>query len=124
MDSLSFALLYLGLMALSLSIKRHYKQVFQAAAPLGPRRKLCLRLVGAGLILACVGLTIGNLGVGLGLVYVFGAVSLAAMILSLGLSFLPRRLILVVNFLGLSLTLLGPIPAGDVIAVLLAMLGL
>lgn len=84
---ISFSIVFMGFLLISLSMKRHYVQVFSKDAMLSNRQNRLLRFTGyAGLGIAGW-LCIHDLGIGLGLVYWTGLLTVAAMIQALLLAY-------------------------------------
>lgn len=91
MTALGLLLAFCGFAALSLSMERHYEQVFEQA-PL--RARMFALRAGGWLLLAVAALpAIGHAGTSLGLAIWAGELTVGAIAVMLVLSYAPRRLI-------------------------------
>jgi hypothetical protein len=102
MTSIALGLACLGCILLSLSLRRHYKQVF-ADQSVFERRSLPMRVVGYACVLLSLIPCIATAGVGIGLVLWLSVLALAAMLQALLLTYRPQDN---ARFGGLSLLLI------------------
>ncbi len=89
MASIAFGLTCLGCVLLSLSLRRHYRQVFVDESHYA-RRRWPLRGTGYGLLALALWPSIAHSGAGIGLVLWLSAVALAAFAQIMLLTYLPR----------------------------------
>ena len=90
MSSIGFGLTCLGCLLLSLSLRRHYRQVF-ANESAYERRRLPLRLAGYGFLLLALGPCVVESGVPIGLWRWMAMVAPAAFLQIMLLTYVPRR---------------------------------
>jgi len=83
---LGFALSLLGCVLLSLSMKRHYAQVTKDGR-LSKRVSIVLRMLACLCLFACGVVCIQRYGVGIGLVWCWGLLTLAALLQTLLLAY-------------------------------------
>ena len=94
-----FMLGYLGFSALSLSIQRHYGEIFGRHKVLSRTQNLWLRLLGWLLIAFSYAVSIASQGWGVGSVMWLGMLMLAGLLLVLMTAYLPRLILKLVSFL-------------------------
>lgn len=94
-----FTLGYLGFSALSLSIQRHYAEIFGRHKVLSRTQYLSLRLLGWLLIAFSYAVSIASQGWGVGSVMWLGMLMLAGLLLVLMTAYLPRLILKFVSFL-------------------------
>lgn len=95
-------ILYVGLLLLSLSLEKHYKQIFNTPFTLGFKRSVTF--FGWALLFISIALYIHRFGVGLGITYWLGVVT--PLIITIGLLFTyaaPHMLKLSIVFASLAL---------------------
>lgn len=83
---------FLGFYCLSLSLTRHYTQVFGATRRATPLRVRFYRFSGYSMLLFALFYSVSIWGLALGLVYGLGTATFTATILALLLTYMPRRL--------------------------------
>ncbi|MEM7255038.1 MAG: DUF3325 family protein [Pseudomonadota bacterium] len=98
----AFCGIYVGFLALSLTIARHRRQLLPGLNPLSPTTVWGLRTVGGVGLAGGLFLCMAQHGIGIGVTYWAGLLSAAALLLSVLTVFLPRLA------LGLGLGLLVP----------------
>ena len=102
MNVFAFALCVVGFICLSLSMKRHFRQLWPQSAPARSVVWL-LRCVGYGALTAALLPAINKLGVSIGIVLWCGLLTAAALTVSLLLAYRPRWL----PSLGVSVFMVG-----------------
>jgi len=80
---ISFSIIFMGFLLISLSMKRHYAQIFSKHEVLPRRQNILLRIIGYAGIGIAGWLCIHDLGLGLGIVYWTGLLTVSAMIQAL-----------------------------------------
>lgn len=99
-------ILYLGLLFLSLSLEKHYKQVFTTSFTLGFKKSVTF--FGWALLFISIALYIHRFGVGLGITYWLGIVTPIVVFIAMLLTYIPKALLkisAVVLISGIALTL-------------------
>ncbi len=89
--AVGFTLSFLGCVLLSLSMKRHYAQVNRNGS-LSKRVSIVLRVLAYQCLFACGAVCIQRCGVGIGLVWWWGLLTLTALLQSLLLAYRPQML--------------------------------
>lgn len=83
---------FLGFIALSLAMSRHFRNVFAAAEP-AFRQRLALRLAGWLLLAVTAVLCIAVWGLSVGIVALFGVLTMSAFAVALMLTYAPTMLV-------------------------------
>lgn len=95
MIGLSFALAFVGFVALSLAMKRHFSQLQPRGKKLSPQQVVVFRIVGYLCLLLAGVLCIMAQGVAVGLVLWIGIVTVAALLQSLLLTYRPKKVMMI-----------------------------
>jgi len=85
--------LFIGFFVISMSIKRHFKQLFPQRKMASLKWLLIFRTIGYTSLLLSASLYITGLGIGLGLVSFFGLLTLVTFMQSLCFSYKPQWLV-------------------------------
>ncbi|MBL4765949.1 MAG: DUF3325 domain-containing protein [Colwellia sp.] len=97
---LSYLLIFIGCVALSLSMKRHFKQCYPQRRMPSLKKLFIFRIIGFTCLLLSTSIFIVEQGWGIGLVLWFGLLTLVAFLQSLLLTYKPQW-IMSIGFIGL-----------------------
>ncbi len=84
---ISFSIIFMGFLLISLSMKQHYLQTFSQYTMLSKKQSMILRFIGYAFLSLAGWLCIHDLGLSLGLVYWTGLLTVASMIQALLLAY-------------------------------------